>query len=100
MSGKIYIGLKDVVGDDKLTSFKWVGDNSTMTYTNWFSGPWIEPNSVNETCTDMDMSTGKWNDVFCSLTQGGVCEIAPVSHILHKKKNIKKVCYIQLCAQT
>ena len=75
----MYIGLKDVVGDDKTSSFKWVGDNSAMSFTNWNGN---EPSDGNEACTEMNMSTGGWNNIQCSNLQGAVCEIAPVSNVI------------------
>ena len=82
----MYIGLKDVVGDDKTSSFKWVGDNSAMSFTNWNGN---EPSDGNEACTEMVMATGKWNDILCSIVHRAVCETAPVSHVNHmsQKKN-------------
>ena len=74
----MYIGLKDVVGDDKNSSFRWIGDNSTMSFTNW--NPY-EPSHPGEVCTEMKMNSGKWADLNCYGEQGAVCEIAPVSHV-------------------
>ena len=78
--------MKDVVGDDAASSLKWVGDNSTLSCSNW-NVP--EPNNVNEACTEMVMATGKWNDILCSIVHRAVCETAPVSHVNHmsQKKN-------------
>ena len=75
--GLIYIGLKDVIGDDKNSSFIWVGDNSAMSFTNWNPN---EPNQGLKQCTIMATSDGKWGEAFCTHWYGVVCETA-VSHV-------------------
>ena len=72
-----YIGLRDTVGDDKLSSHKWTADNTTMSYNNFNPS---EPGSTEEYCVSMDTSSGfQWFDTPCHEAIKGLCEINLVS---------------------
>ncbi|XP_033746963.1 lactose-binding lectin l-2-like [Pecten maximus] len=57
--------------DDARTVWRWVSDNSTLTYTDWRPG---EPNDVggNEDC--VHLKSDGWNDGRCSIAFAFICE--------------------------
>ena len=61
-------------GDNQLSSYKWIVDNTSLT----FSGPWSldNPNSADAQCVTQRVEPGKltWNDRFCSKDGGAICE--------------------------
>ena len=66
-----WIGLKDMVGDSSISSYKWVRDGSSITYQNWAPG---EPWNPNDTCVARYVG-GKWDDVPCTIPFGAICEV-------------------------
>ena len=67
---KAWIGLSDPTRNNQ---WKWVSDNSSVTYTHWAPG---EPNHLIETCAEMYMASqnGKWNNIPCSHSRQFICE--------------------------
>ncbi|XP_022332922.2 macrophage mannose receptor 1-like isoform X2 [Crassostrea virginica] len=66
----LWIGLSDESLD---SSFSWI-DNSPVDFTNWNVG---EPNSYAENCGEIIVKSdgvGKWNDVYCSVRRGYICQ--------------------------
>ncbi|CAG2220195.1 unnamed protein product [Mytilus edulis] len=69
--GQIWIGLNDLVREGHFT---WVGDNSSVGFSNWLSG---EPNNHNggEDCGAIQTNgRSTWNDNSCSHKTGYICE--------------------------
>ena len=72
-----YIGMKDVVGDNKPESHRWTHDNSPVVFTSWKGS---EPGSWGERCSSIRMSSlPNWMDISCGADKGGLCEADPVS---------------------
>ena len=77
---RIYIGLSDTVGDNKLSSYKWLVDGSTVKFTNFRSN---EPNSAHERCVVFRQDEGyKWTDNLCDESHSALCESNPVGKVL------------------
>ena len=73
----IYIGLRDVVGNDRLSSHKWEMDGSTMNYSNFDDN---EPDQGFKRCVVIVMNLGeKWHDRYCIVNLPALCEAQPVS---------------------
>ena len=70
-----FIGLKDVVGNNQLSSHRWIHDNSVLAYHNFHGG---EPSNPEEICITILVSGGNWNDVPCDYSAQAVCEADPV----------------------
>ena len=70
-----YIGLKDVVGDNNISSHKWLRDGSSLTFQNWYTG---QPATQSQTCVTQ-IGIGQWTDVPCYVSFGSICELINVS---------------------
>ena len=71
-----YIGLQDVVGDNQLSSYKWIMDNSTLAYNNFLAG---DPNNLAHRCIAFRKRDSlKWHDTGCSIEWNALCETSPV----------------------
>ena len=66
-----YIGLKDMVGNNNISDYKWVHDGSSLTYQNWRPG---EPDMGSQLCVAMRGTEGKWVDGYCSAPMLSICE--------------------------
>ena len=74
----IYIGLKDMIGDNQLSSYRWMVDNSPMVYSD-FNGS-IEPAKTYQQCIVLnEKSSFRWHDFECSHKLTAVCETGVVS---------------------
>ena len=74
----IFIGLKDMIGDNQLSSYRWIADNSPMVYSD-FKG--VEPADPAQRCVVLNTkSSFKWHDFSCSQTRAAVCETDTVSN--------------------
>ena len=71
-NGDYWIGLKDVVGDNKISSYRWLKDGSSVSFVHWVVG---EPYSSAQRCV-VQYSTGRWNDVDCKSLRGAICELS------------------------
>ena len=71
-----YIGLRDVIGDDQLSSHKWEVDGSTMTYNNFAS---TGPIKNGKKCVSLSESDQIWTERYCSTKHSALCEAKPVS---------------------
>ena len=72
-----FIGLRDAVGDSRLSSYTWTVDNTTMSYENFYPG---EPGSTPERCVAMVSARDlKWHRWSCDTNAFGLCEIILVS---------------------
>ena len=72
-----FIGLKDMVGDNRLSSYRWMADNSKMVYSN-FNG--AEPGSTVQHCIVLNRDASyRWHDTNCDLNYTSLCEGAYVS---------------------
>ena len=60
-----------MVGNNSISSFKWVRDGSMLTYQNWAPG---EPWNTNVSCV-VRYDSGKWDDVACTIPFGAICEV-------------------------
>ena len=75
----IFIGLRDYWGDNKLTNYRWMSDDSQMTYSNFRPA---EPSDLTERCGAV-WPTAEWNDKNCDYSGAGVlCEANPVNFIV------------------
>ena len=73
----MYIGLRDTVGDNKLSSYKWLVDGSTIAYNNFAAN---EPSLNLELCVMMRKNAGyKWVDGMCDPSLRALFETEPVS---------------------
>ena len=73
----MYIGLRDTVGDNKLSSYKWLVDDSTITFDNFATN---KPDYNAELCVMMRKNAGyKWVDGMCDPSLRALCETEPVS---------------------
>ena len=73
----MYIGLRDTVGDNKLSSYEWLVDGSTITFNNFATN---KPDYNVELCVFMQKNSGyKWNDGMCDGNNRALCESEPVS---------------------
>ena len=73
----IYIGLRDVVGDDQLSSHQWEVDGSTINYNNFDIN---EPDQGFKRCVAIVVRSGeKWQDRDCTVPLPALCEAQPVS---------------------
>ena len=73
----MYIGLRDTVGDNKLSSYKWLVDGSAITFNNFATN---QPDYNAELCVFMLKNSGyKWNDGGCNGINRALCETHPVS---------------------
>ena len=76
----IFIGLRDEVGNNQLSDYRWTVDDSKLTYSNFNPG---EPNSVWETCVGMETKHDlRWADIVCNVIiskRPALCESNPVS---------------------
>ena len=70
--GEYWIGLKDMVGDNSISSYKWVRDGSMLTYQNWAPG---EPLQSADACVIRAVVSGIWDDVACTRPFGAICEV-------------------------
>ena len=70
--GEYWIGLKDMVGDNNISSYRWLRDGSTLTYQNWAP---TEPHLPADTCVIRYVSNGVWDDVACTRPFGLICEV-------------------------
>ena len=87
----IYIGLRDVVGDDQLSSHKWEVDGSMLTYSNFDNN---EPDQGFKQCIALAMPAGgKWQDRDCNVILMALCEAKPVSEsVLFFTISHRKIC--------
>ena len=69
--GGYWIGLKDVVGDNNISSYRWVQDGSSLTYQRWANI--YEPNVPTDKCV-MRYDGGDWDDVSCTFQFAAICE--------------------------
>ena len=60
-----WIGIKDISG------YRWLTDNSTLSYNDWASG---QPNSANEKCVGISESDYQWYDRPCDLEYEYICQ--------------------------
>ena len=74
-----FIGLKDTVGDNQVSSYKWLKDDSSLSYTNWENG---EPSGSDEVCVEIRQDNGRWNDISCGMTITALCEAEMVMFTL------------------
>ena len=65
-----YLGLKDMVGDNNLSNYRWVSDNSPMTYSYFANN---EPGNTFERCV-MFGRAFKWADISCGKDLWAICE--------------------------
>ena len=87
----IYIGLRDVVGNDRLSSHKWEMDGSMLTYNNFDDN---EPDQGFKRCVAIVMKLGeKWQDRDCNVSLMALCEAKPVSKsVLFFTISHQKIC--------
>ena len=73
----MYIGLRDKIGDNQLSSYKWKVDDSVMSYSNFDKS---QPSTAAEQCVGILRKTPHlWNDIMCNTKLPAVCEAALVS---------------------
>ena len=60
-----------MVGDNKISSYKWLRDDSSLTYQNWVR--W-QPAAKWERCVWWRPADGKWIDEHCGKKAGAFCE--------------------------
>ena len=73
----MFIGLRDVVGHNRLSDHKWTVDDSVVTYGDWYPA---QPSHAGERCIALLVVANlTWNDRSCNTGNGAVCEADPVS---------------------
>ena len=74
---QLFIGLRDVIGNNRLSDHKWTVDGSVVTYEDWYTA---QPSNPEERCTTLLVHRNlQWNDRSCGSGNGAVCEADPVS---------------------
>ena len=69
---RTYIGLKDMIGDNQLSSYKWMADKSKMVYSHFNAN---QPDSIYQHCVVLRRNTGyRWTDRSCSNKYAALCE--------------------------
>ena len=71
-----WIGLRDVVGNNKISNYRWLKDGSSLAFANWVK---YEPGSSSERCV-VQYTSGLWNDVHCHTRRGAICELNVSRH--------------------
>ena len=75
-----YIGLKDVIGDNRLSSYRWMADNSKMVYSDFYQN---EPAGIDQHCIILHRyPPHRWHDIDCFKKFPALCEGDYVSSTL------------------
>ena len=90
-----YIGLIDTEGTNR--NYKWVKSNTKMTFSNWAVN---QPQRTGEKCVVAISNPihggfiGQWDDVYCSLQYGAICEIDP--RAVRTLMQINIICWLKI----
>ena len=72
LNASIYIGVTDKVGDNAMSSYKWVVDGSDITAPVWHP---TQPDQTNQRCGIIFLEeAGGLHHFRCNLGSGGLCE--------------------------
>ena len=72
-----FIGLKDMVGNNKISDHKWIRDGSGLSYQNW---AYRQPKYSFERCVKMRIN-GQWDDGSCNACRESVCEFDSITMV-------------------
>ena len=79
--------MYDYIGDNALTSYRWLKDNSSVGYSNWASN---QPSHTIQRCVVIKDS-GQWTDLPCTNKLKAVCEANMVGSKISEPLVIKTV---------